>query len=283
MKNIAIKSCMAVMIFGVMMTPAFTAEPPTNPNGFPSGDHFNLNLIGKNDGFECPVEPYEPGNVVFVPQGGTGDILLMSGSGRRATPYATFQVTDPCVSAFDNDAAVVEIPPAENGYWVYARALGKLVDDPDPLNQLSMTISPGIVTVSSTDGSETDPLVYLGYVTANGFYAAPSGVTITRVKGKHPAVPVNELFEWQGYVCYDQDPAAIGLSDYILMPQCVDDLNLDGTPETIVECGEGDIPVNLYCSWYDTDWVFNIADFVDYLWGVTDSGAKLLQIRFYPR
>ncbi len=42
-------------------------------NGFPSGPHFNLNIIGKKDGFTCPAQEYlngNPvyGNVIFVPE-----------------------------------------------------------------------------------------------------------------------------------------------------------------------------------------------------------------------
>jgi hypothetical protein len=253
-----------------------------NPNGFPSGDHYNLNLIGKKAGFDGCAVPIDPltnlplyGNVVFVPEYGQGDIWLQSGSGRKIT-VATLQVTDPCVTAFDGDAAEVQLPALADGYWVYARALGKLTDNP------SMKITPELITVSSTD----ETLVYLGYVTATGFVNA-AGTTVYRAKGKHPAVPISDLFAWQGDVCYVNDPATIGLTGYAPKDVCLLDTNGDGWDDIVgypVDdvCAEGGL-ASLYCHSYDTTWVFNVADFVNYLWGIDNSGTKLVQIRFYAR
>jgi hypothetical protein len=268
-----------VFLLGIQ---CFAQEPPLNPNGFPSGPHYNLNLIGKKgvfnqDGLGCVVDPLAYGNVVFVQEYGQGDIWLKSG--KKATA-STLQVTDPCVTAFDGDAAELQLPANNNGYWVYARALGKLTDYP------SMTITPQLITVSS----ENETLLYLGLVTSNGFLRA-DGIEITRTKGKHPAVPISDLFAWQGYVCYTTDPATIGVTDsYTLIDMCGSDTSnpADGIPDVIYAppsagvCADGVI-YQLYCHYYDTTWVFNIADFVDYLWGIDNSGAKLVQIRFYPR
>ncbi len=41
--------------------------------------------------------------------------------------------------------------------------------------------------------------------------------------------------------------------------------------------------VPIWCTYYDEEWVFNIADFVEYLWDVNNTGVKLLQVRFYPK
>jgi hypothetical protein len=286
MKNTAIKGLMAIAIWGIIILPAFAQAPPTNPNGFPSGDHYNLNIIGKKATFSCPAQEYDAygnpiyGNVVYVPEFGEGDIWLKSGSGRKSTGFAMLRVTDPCTSAIDGDAAEVQIPPAPDGYWVYARALGKLTDNP------SMTLNPEILTVSSTD----DTLVYLGYVTSNGFYNASLGETVTRLKGKHPAIPINSLFDWRGDVCYDVDPFTFGLGsegDYQPQNVCLTDTNGDGVQEIVgypVDgvCAAG-VLTSLYCHWYDTTWVFNIADFVNYLLGTSNDGSKLVQIRLYPR
>lgn len=286
MKNLMNLSILAVTILGLIVFPAFAQGPDLNPNGFPSGDHYNLNIIGKKATFTCPAQEYDIvgnpiyGNVVFVPEFGKGDIWLKSGSGRKSTGYTTLQVTDPCVTTFDSDAAEVQIPAAPDGYWVYARALGKLTDNP------SMTLTPEILTVSSTD----DTLVYLGFVTSNGFYNALAGETVTRVKGKHPAIPINSLFNWSGDVCYKVDPFTFGLGlegDYPLQDVCLADTNADGIQEIVGYpllgvCSTGTLS-SLYCRSYDTDWVFNIADFVNYLLGTTNDGSKLVQIRLYPR
>jgi len=260
-------------------------EPPLNPNGFPSGDHYNLNLIGKKaefnqDNLGCVVDPLAYGNVVFVPEYGQGDIWLKSG--KKATA-PTLQVTDPCVTAFDGDVAELQLPASTNGYWVYARALGKLQLDNNGDPTRWMIIKPKLFTVSS----EYEDLVYLGWGDSSGF-VRPDGYTVKRTKGKHPAIKINELFEFSGLVCYS-DPAAFGMTgEYTQRNLCVEDTNGDGIPDKIVgeqvdgACAVG-YPIQAYCASYDTDWIFNIADFVNYLWGVDNNGAKLVQIRFYKR
>jgi hypothetical protein len=255
-------------------------------NGFPSGDHYNLNIIGKKDGFSgCTLEP-DPvtllyGNVVFVPEWGEGDIWLQSGKvGGKASAITTLQVLDNCVSAFDTTKAVVQIPPNQNGYRVYARALAKPTDDP------YMTITSSLLMVEDEVGT---PLLFLGTVTSNGFVSA-TGVTFTRSKGQSKAVPISEMFEWTGYVCYvtSFDPDGEG-TFYSLTPMCgIDTSNpIDGIVDQIAlpvdhACGEGTL-MDLYCHHYDSPtWVFNIADFVTYLWSTDNNGLKLLQVRFYP-
>jgi hypothetical protein len=47
-------------------------------------------------------------------------------------------------------------------------------------------------------------------------------------------------------------------------------------------CPIGYESVDIFCKDYTDTWVFNIAAFVEYLWGLDNNGSKLLQIRFYP-
>ena len=67
-------------------------------NGAPSGAHYNLNIIGKKDGFTCPEQEYDEfgdpiyGNVVFVPEDGEGIQILME-SGRFFSCPRTKQAT----------------------------------------------------------------------------------------------------------------------------------------------------------------------------------------------
>ena len=293
-----------VMVLAVLWAFPTTAAPPTNPNGFPSGTHYNLNIIGKKAGFngcDIAIDPETNlpvyGGVVFTPQGSLeapagGDLLFRSGNGRKAfvieglDPTA-LQVTDPCVTAFDQDPAEVVLPPSADGYWVYARALGKLTDNP------SMTIKPNLIQVSSAD----DTLTYLGLVTSNGFTRA-DGYTVTRQKGgkANAAININDLFSWSGFVCYTVDPITIGLTEdptvYPLRPMCAKDTSvpLDGIFDAIMEpvsgtCSDGTYtPTSLYCHEYENEeWLFNIADFVNYFVSIDNSGTKLVQIRFYQR
>jgi hypothetical protein len=283
--------------------PALSAPPSTNPNGFPSGTHYNLNIIGKKAGFtgcDIAIDPINGdfiyGGVVFTPQGSLGapaggDLLFRSGSGRKAfviedlDPTA-LQVIDPCTTAFDGDAAEVVLPPSSNGYWVYARALGKLTDNP------YMTLKPNLIQASSTD----ETVIYLGLVTPDGFTRA-DGYTVTRQKGgkSNAAININDLFSWSGYVCYQVDPITIGLTEdpnlYPPTPMCAKDTSnpMDGLFDAITEPASGSCPdtytlTNLYCHEYENEqWLFNIADFVDYFLDIDNSGTKLVQIRFYQR
>jgi hypothetical protein len=303
MKGKKLFALVICLMSGIMLvvTGAF-AGPPTNPNGFPSGTHYNLNIHGKKAGFNGCSVPVDPvsllpvfGGSVFTPEGAVGapaggDLLLKSGSGRKAIvipgldPYA-LQVTDPCVTPFDGDAAEVVLPPSANGYWVYARALGKLTDNP------SMTIRPNLIQVSSAD----ETLTYIGLVTSDGFTRA-EGYTVTRQKGgkSNAAVNINDLFKWSGFVCYAVDPMTIGLTEdpnfYPLTQVCAKDNDANGSYDAIMEPVSGACtdatytPTSLYCHEYENEeWLFNIADFVDYYLDIDNSGSKLVQIRFYPR
>ena len=114
---------------------AFAAKPregvdgPYYGNGYPSGEHYNLNIIGKKDGFvgPCPypkpvyenlddpneITGYKYGKVIFIPEMTTEDdgifprIIMQSGkkNGRGSKNEAlnlleTLTVTDPCTQPF---------------------------------------------------------------------------------------------------------------------------------------------------------------------------------------
>jgi len=256
-----------------------------NPNGFPSGEHFNLNINGKKDAFSCPDVELDEfgnpvyGNVVYVPETGEGiKIYMESGKGKKAAAVSELQVTDPC-SGFDGDGAVLKLPKNEAGYRVYARALAKPTDNPD------ITISPELVAVEDESGND---LVYLGLVTDNGF-ETPT-VSFSRKKGKSKAVDISGLFAWSGSVCYFSEPDGGYQSTLDL---CCLDADFDGVWEECVEpavdpltdlagCGEGYATMTAFCSEYTDEWVFNVGDFVTYLWNASNNGVKLLQVRFYP-
>ena len=102
-------------------------------NGAPSGPHFNLNILGKE---ECPTDPMTNGNggVIFVLLNG-GDVAtnlngkLASNISKvnkiflQQSPDNTFQVLDG--NACDGGGALFELPNPTNGYTIWARALGK--------------------------------------------------------------------------------------------------------------------------------------------------------------
>jgi hypothetical protein len=273
--TIALAVCMAA-------APALATKPgqEVNPNGFPSGEHYNLNIHGKKLDFNCPVQEYDEygdpvyGKSLFVPEDGQGiQILMQSGKGKRAAAITDLQVIDPCTADFDGDAAVLQLPKNENGYRVYARALAKPTDNPD------MSITPELYAVYDENGNE---LIYLGLVTDNGFETPYA--SFTRKKGKSKATDISGLFEWSGDVCYfDGSYGYTYTDDKCCTYDNVTGLYTDCTdlnPDTGL-CDTG-VPTTVYCNEYIEEWVFNIGDFVEYLWDLDNNGVKLLQVRFYP-
>ncbi len=252
-----------------------------NPNGFPSGPHYNLNIHGKKADFNCPAQEYDPitglpvyGNSIFVPENGEGiQIYMQSGKGGKAAAITELQAIDPC-AGFDGDGAVIQLPKNDTGYRVYARALAKPTDNP------SMTVVPSLVMVQDEFGND---LVYLGLVTSTGFLM-PNG-TFIRQPGKSKAQDITGLFEWTGEVCYFTAPTG----DYTPSQICCIDTSdpLDGIYDACEAPVAGLCPVgytllSTFCQSYTDEWVFNIGDFVTYLWTAQNDGLKLLQVRFYP-
>ena len=86
-------------------------------NGFPSGPHFNLNIHGKKDGYNC--DPASGGGSVFVPEYGDSEIDFVQ---NKRSSVTELTVHDKCAT-FDGDPALVQLPAGE--YQVYARILAK--------------------------------------------------------------------------------------------------------------------------------------------------------------
>jgi len=285
MNKITFKILIIVSILAFITAPALATKPgeDVNPNGFPSGAHHNLNIHGKKLDFTCdsmvPEEDGYFGGSIFVPISGTDiEIVMQSGKkGPKNAPSITdLEVVDPCAS-FDGDPAVIMLPKNEFGYDVYARVLGKPTGDP------TITIrDPELLMVQDENGND---LLWLGLITDNGFMTTSE--SFTRTKGKSTARDITGLFLWNGDVCYLVEP--VGPYDFSEVKCCIDnDVPADGvydecTDPTAGLCPLGYDPVTTYCIIYTNTWVFNIGDFVDYLWKADNDGVKLLQIRFYPR
>ena len=319
MKKTYETALLIVMIVLFLCSAAFAVKPGSelNPNGFPSGPHYNLNIISKKANFQCPVQEYYLeiievpegsthyvtekvktcpdelgvvcaetdipiyGNVIFVPETGEDiEIYMQSGSGKgkKTQTFTELQVTDPCTGFPGEGAATLQLPPNENGYDVFARALAKPTDNPD------MVISPELVAVE--DDNEND-LIYLGLVTDRGFVTSQTDPLI-RTKGKSTAVSITGLFLWSGSIMYFDDSYCLDGTNCLQSTKCCIDADLNGTYEGCVDpiegaCEEGYDLVSVFEVQYDETWVFNIGDFVTYLWNLDNNGLKLLQVRFYPR
>jgi hypothetical protein len=266
--------------------PALAVKPgyDVNPNGFPSGEHYNLNIHGKKLSFQCPepkVDEYgNPvyGGSIFIPEDGQGiQIIMESGSskGKRATTLTEFGVKDACTADFDGDAAVLQLPPNDKGYRVYARPLAKPTDEP------SLQVMPELLAAVDEFGND---LIYLGLVTDSGFESEIQ--TFTRKKGKSKAVDITGLFQWSGDVCYFSTALCEPIGECTQSTLCCTDEDFDGVYESCEPQVDGvclvGTPTDAYCKSYVAEWVFSIADFVQYLWDAENRGLKLLNVRFYP-
>jgi hypothetical protein len=236
---------------------------------------------------------------------------------KGAQGITELQVTDWCTECFPDygsnkgDGAVLRLPAHDRGYAVYARITGKPVKDGDP----NVSITGDLVYVEDEAGND---LILLGLVDRQGVSKFNSdGQVIFRTstdtskkgKGVQKASNITSLFEWTGEVCYVQDdPNLYCLNEFYeyicssLDLCCVDD-DGDGVYELCdlltdvglidpndpgnLMCPLADalgspyLPVTAECRSYDNEWVFNIADFVGYLWDIDTTGAYVIQIRFY--
>ena len=291
-------------------------------NGFPSGEHFNLNIHGKKDEYNC--DPTSGGGSVFVPEYGDSEIDIVQ---NKRSSMTELTVLDKC-GGFDGDPALVQLPAGE--YQVYARILAKpqkegesrevilypkLVEACNDTLSVLDTNGNGEIDLGDldTDGDgipdqdldgdgvvdEADLALYYdfpdavgcsdsfllgtGVVTSGGAFDLDSQ-EFTRKAGKSKAVDITSLFEWSGYAC-DQVYDTNGNGEIDLGDL---DTDGDGIPDQDLD-GDGVVDeddlalyLNMSCTLFDSAWIYDIADLVVYGWDYMNNGAKLIQTRFYP-
>lgn len=237
---------------------------------------------------------------------------------KGATTVEKLEVTDWCSESFpdygqaNGDGAILRLPPNDKGYAVYARVTGKPSRDGGP----SMTISPELAYVEDELGND---LVLLGLVDRDGTATfSTDSMTLTRTstgstgKGAQKATNISDLFEWSGEVCYVQtdttsycmdeagnnicstldlcctDTNGDGVYDNCNLMTDVGEIVDDGMGGTTLQCPVTDpagtpyLTVDAQCRSYENEWVFNISDFVGYLWNLDMTGTYNVQVRFYP-
>jgi len=280
-------------------TTAFSVKPgeEVNPNGFPSGEHYNLILNAKKSDYNCTRLVYDDqndpvyGKVVFIPQytGDFGDkvgILMESGkNGPKSAPdAATLEVVDQC-AGFDDDPAMLRLPKSEYGYDVYLRAKGK----PTGLDELDEDVGMMIFgKLQYVEDEFENSLIFLGTIPQGKL---GDGDRLKRPKGKTRAEDISYLFMWTGALCYAADPITGFPADInfdLYTPRCCTPIDIDGyisyqcPTDVSDQCAEG--TTLLYCNdILEPEWIFNIEAFVDYLWEVDNNGLRSAQVRFYPR
>lgn len=311
MKRSIIAAAVVLLVLGSvslgMDSASFAAKPQPvieASNGYPSGSHFNLNIHGKKDGFNC--DPTPGGNSVFIPEYGSSVLQFVS---NKKSAVTELKALDPCAESFDGDPAKVQLPKEEQGYYVFARIRAKPGNgqtDPEGDSNIILVPNPQLEVCNDTDPenpdfggytdcSNADDLLALGLVTAQGAYQLTEqgferfgDSTESKGKGKAKAVDITGLFTWSGYVCDALlDANGDGVIDENDVPAEYDLVANGGNENGIIDDAElqtylADQAALGSCTVYENEWVFNVADLVVQNQDITNDGSKLLKIRFYP-
>ena len=288
-------------------------------NGFPSGQHFNLNIHGKDpETFVC--NETSGGKSVFVAEYGASTIQYVSNE--KASVYG-LTVLDPCAmpDPYGDGVAKVQLPykvmvddtptPA-GGYYVFVRILGK------PNNGKTETSSniilyPNTVVEACNDPGDpdfgnytacSDSELLMGLIVGENLYVPDPDEQVlrrfedpipTKGRGKSRGVNITRLFIYTGWVVDAtldaNDDEVIDINDVPVadygeaMPGANRDYNNDGVEdEADVEAWLTDMAALAEpMAWYfANEWIFNIADLVITDQGLENDGTKLVQLRFYP-
>ena len=305
------------------VTPALAAKPidvQYQSNGFPSGQHFNLNLHGR-DPLTYTGNP--TGNVVIIALNGESTIEYLSN--KKNTGNTELTVLDSLAENFgpDYDPAQVYLPyniydesdgtvKSAQGYHVYGRILGSPNKGSEGPSTILLTQN-FIVAAANSTSTDTDTwpfgfdpdddLIGLGLITTSGNLYVPSvDGTFERFDpptddpnekgkgnktGKSKAVDISELFRWTGYVS-DNLSLDLNLNGY---------LDIGDVPtewEQTYGDNSGTVSEMEFLDWlnylvsigeailHTNIWIFDLADMVISGQTVVNDGAKNFQIRFYP-
>jgi len=237
-----------------------------NSNGFPSGPHINLNIHGRDLGWNGCQDVEGPpksddndlGKNINVPLEGTGTILFVSNKKSTNTDMTVWDNCTENVHPSDTDAAKVQIPPNGNdGWFVYWRMqagnnnnqeLADVILTPN-LNLLAMCNDDpdnpiiGFSEFNDCQDMGEEMIMPILQVSTGGI-SDPTGTTITKWdqigKGKtrQLAADVTEKFKWSGTVCNaDLDftgDGSISLSDFNVTN------NVGGDPDGVVNASDFD-------------------------------------------
>jgi hypothetical protein len=282
-------------------------------NGFPSGEHFNLNLHGKKADFDG--DPLPGGNSVFILEYGASTIEYIT---NKKSFITELNAIDPLAEAFDGDSAQVQIPYEAEGYYVFGRILGKPNNGKvEPESSIILYQNSVISACNDTDPANPDfpdytecpddDLLALGLIVGSNLYTAEEEEFLrfnpetTKGKEKSKATDISRLFTYTGWVIdatLDTDgpeggpDGVIDINDVPVDDYDNDsltdqnqDYNNDGSIDELdvldwlIDMAALEQPLAWY---YAEEWIMNIADLVITEQGLMNDGAKLMQIRFYP-
>ena len=285
------------LVTGISSVLAAKPQPVIeHSNGYPSGSHFNLNVHGKNADYAC--DPAPGGNSVFILEYGFSTLQYVS---NKKSAVTELKALDPCAEAFDGDPAKVQLPKEEQGYYVFARIRAKPNNGSTDGGPSSVLLVPNPVLEVCNDTDLENPnfpdytecpddeLLALGLVTTDGAYdLTEQGFvrfedTTAKGRGKAKAIDITGLFLWTGYVCdISLDTNGDGVIDELEVPASYDTNGTAGIQQDELDSWLADQAVLGTCTFYENEWVFNVADLVVQNQDITNDGTKLLKIRFYP-
>ncbi len=253
MKRILIFTMFGVLlvILAIGASPSVAAKPQKaieTSNGMPSGDHETLLIHGKKEGYSCEVceicdtcdPPVLQCNVINMPEYGMATIKYVSGKKVKIDELTVF---DSCAGWEGNDPSVddpaeVWLPYEQEGYWVFARALGKPGKGDEEryiiLENESLEAYPLLSDVSSPN----DVILGLGMITQQGVFKMDASGELYRFdgdsdkgKGKSQGRDITDMLLWSGLVFHpDLDVNVDGVvneSD-VIADTCTGDTNHDG-------------------------------------------------------
>ncbi len=254
----------AVLVFGVLPAAAGKrADVIAKSNGFPSGQHFNLNIHGKDWGTCNAVQEGDLswGNSIFIPEYGGATLQYVS---NKKASLTELTVRDPC-SGFDGerDVAKIQLPykvlvedvptPAE-GFYVFGRIHGKPNNgDTEPVS--SIILYPNVVMEACNDSGldPTDPddppfgnytdcdgELALGVIVGNNLYIPDPDTEVykrfdpvaTKGKGKSKATDITRLFTYTGWVVDETLDTAEPFGEIDINDVPLDDYDGDGSAVT---------------------------------------------------
>ena len=221
-KRIVQIAILTLIISMMAVSPTLAAKPDgsngtqdviARSNGFPSGEHFNLNIHGKKANYVG--DPTPGGNSVFILEYGQSTIEYVT---NRKASLTELYILDPLAEAFDGDAAKVQLPYEKDAYYVFGRILGKPNNgNIEPVSSIILYPNQVVGAWNDTDPANPDfpdytnpiddPLLALGLIVGPNLYTAEpeqyvrfDTETTTKGKGKSKATDITDLFTYTGWV-----------------------------------------------------------------------------------
>ena len=214
-------------------------------NGFPSGKHYTLNIIGVPHDKEVPTMMDSHRHTIFVPLSSGEDVDRQVKIKYITNPLDnSFLVIDG--NATDDNEAIIQVPfeycddltaGCEDllSFMVFARGLGKPGPDTGAIVTAECEYELSVVDPDGTEGLTCEDTLLLGEF------------EVTRPRKKPITKDITDIFRATGCLDYAGE---VGI------------------------CDSGDLE-------FRNIWIFNIPYLEYYMWDYDNNGLKVMQVRFY--